>query len=576
MLHDQLTSFISSTEYEDIMRHSDFAGVCKGFSLRWLQACLLSEEDEILFNKRLEQMLNIDDAPAFLEKIRDIEEQVKRKEIISEEDNKLLEIFSFCSGLLILQSPHYFRSLFGNNYDYSIENLSAIAGSKEVLNQGGLVEPYSESVIYTEAELINYFQDIQSILDSHGSSNEAVGFLLDSLAHDMAIIYQPQKGWKSMDINHYPFITGKKSPESSSSLIFRIQEIPFTDIPKLISTIKTGFEVGDYFAFFNQMICLGNYSHKNELKNIFEQFKNKHILTKEIANRQDSRGISLAHLAAKNGDARLVLELAKNQADLQLESQEYGYTPALFAAYGERSGCIKVIATLAELGVDLNQVCSRGTPIFGAALEDCPNAIRELAKAGADVNIPSPEGIAPLFIAAQEGNIHSVIELLKYGANVNAAFISNVQALREFALECGEAVLDKMNLYIERQLKEGGAQDHIALLPCDIADIMGHDEVVTFILCYEVDQYIKECNETKYIFSRSIFSQSSQDEMMKKISAATSLKQIIKQGINEKNINLMEVESVAAQDKNLDRILRKIKNLNSYQQACEHYSKLGK
>src|SRR5215510_7067749 len=59
------------------------------------------------------------------------------------------------------------------------------------------------------------------------------------------------------------------------------------------------------------------------------------------------------------------------------------------------------------------------TPLLYAAREGCADCIGTLAGAGADVNVPDPEGITPLLMAVMNEHFDTASALLSKGANPN-------------------------------------------------------------------------------------------------------------------------------------------------------------
>jgi len=74
----------------------DDEGLCRGITLRCLEAYQLGEQDK--FIKRINKIINIDNLDIL---IREAQEKVKQQEALSPHDLELLEILSFYDSLFL-------------------------------------------------------------------------------------------------------------------------------------------------------------------------------------------------------------------------------------------------------------------------------------------------------------------------------------------------------------------------------------------------------------------------------------------------------------------------------------------
>ena len=139
----------------------------------------------------------------------------------------------------------------------------------------------------------------------------------------------------------------------------------------------------------------------------------------EAANRY---GVTPLALAAENGDALIVERLLAAGADPNSTTVQ-GEAVLMIAA---RTGRVAVLDLLIDSGSSIDQTENwRGqTALMSAAVENNPEAISRLVRAGADIERRSARGMTPLLFAVREGNINATRTLLSAGANVNAG-ISN-------------------------------------------------------------------------------------------------------------------------------------------------------
>ena len=146
-------------------------------------------------------------------------------------------------------------------------------------------------------------------------------------------------------------------------------------------------------------------------------------------------------------------------------------------------GHIAVLETLEKLGADLNLANNEGTtPVFIAAQNGNIPMMEALVKLGADINIYNKCGATPLFIVSQNGCKKSVEFLISKGAQWDHPYVSSRSSLLKFCEAYSSDVLKRLEDTIDEQLKDPAKdEEHIALLPIDIARIMGNEEIVILL-----------------------------------------------------------------------------------------------
>jgi hypothetical protein len=404
-------------------------GLCHGISLRWMEACMLGEEQR--FHNRMEKMMLSPEETA--QSIR--EAKAKKGVNLTEKDTDALEVLAFFDGLALFHRPDEYGSLFNepkflNQND--VELVSNFASSEKIRESGGLAKIYSHPGIYTKAEMKKYLDNMGNILQSvAASSKETIGILLSSGSHAIALTYTSDQGWRCMDINQYP-----SKPYDTKNT------------EPLVECIVAGFSglEDDFTAFNTTVFTTGNYPLLYSLREQLEPLKMSLTLTEEIARRTANvNGVNLAFIAAFNGHSSVIEELAK------LEE------------------------------VDLNRAASSGaTPAYIAAQNGHAPVIAELAKHGrVDLNLAESSGVTPALIAAQHGHSSVIEELIKYGVDINAPFKSSADSLTRFSGKFGEEVLGRMNEFLKKQL--AADKTAIPMTPFDIAVIMGHKKTARLI-----------------------------------------------------------------------------------------------
>lgn len=227
-------------------------GCCRGFAMLWLEACLLGEEH--LFNKRIEKIVSTDGE--LFHAILAV--KAKKGKNVTAEDKSFLDILAFYDRLELYQTPWEHSALFhtfSSVRQDDIEIISSFASSDAIISPGGLVSIYSEPSIPSKKELKRYLDELRVVLKKtySSSSKERVGMVLSSFDHTIAITYEPNKGWRLMDINRYP-----------------PQEFKINKTDSLAKKIFASFNLSNnpFSAFNIFLVTSGNNSCLSELKKI--------------------------------------------------------------------------------------------------------------------------------------------------------------------------------------------------------------------------------------------------------------------------------------------------------------------
>ncbi|HGT2641502.1 TPA: ankyrin repeat domain-containing protein [Legionella pneumophila] len=217
----------------------------------------------------------------------------------------------------------------------------------------------------------------------------------------MAVTYKPSEGWGFMDINQYP------------SKVFKTEETGL--LAKRIIKGLNSVPPSSYLALDASIYTTTRNPQVYSLTTQLGQFKSSHVMTQEIASREQ-HGMGLAWIAARIGDIGLISELAKHQVDLNKADKD-GFTPAHLAVL---HGDVTFISELARHQVDFNKAPKHGvTPAHLAAQQGDVAVIAELARNGVNFNKTNESGTTPADLAAQNGHVAAIIELAKYGVDFN-------------------------------------------------------------------------------------------------------------------------------------------------------------
>ncbi|BCZ97797.1 hypothetical protein LEG80045_20530 [Legionella pneumophila] len=464
--------------------------------------------EEHVFHERIKRIEQIVSSDQDIVKLMDAVKEKKGKNL-SKEDEELLDILAFFDSLDLYHTPYRHTELFGLSSNSNFTNIafhSDFAASDKISALGGLTQVYSQALIPNEVELKHYLDELGFIMQAgSGSSKDVIGVVLSSFNHTLAVTYKPGEGWGFMDINQYP------------SKVFKTEETGL--LAKRIIKGLNSVPPSSYLALDASIYTTTRNPQVYSLTTQLGQFKSSHVMTQEIASREQ-HGMGLAWIAARIGDIGLILELAKHQVDLNKADKD-GFTPAHLAVL---HGDVTFISELARHQVDFNKVTKHGvTPAHLAAQQGDVAVIAELARNGVNFNKTSRSGNTPAHLAAQNGHVAAIIELAKYGVDFNktnergdtsahlAARNGHVAVIAELAkhgvnfnkanrsgdtqahlaAQNGHAAviteLAKNNVNVHQQNEHGSTLAHIAALN-------GHAVVIAELAKHQVDFNKKDIN----------------------------------------------------------------------------------
>lgn len=416
---------------------------CHGFAIRWLEACLVGEEN--LFENRIKEIHSYGDS--LIARIQ--EAQDKEENQLTEEDKTLLDIQAFFDHMELQQSPNSYTSFFGRPFSQSdIESISDIATSDAMRSRGGLCKIYSHPGMYTKEEVTQYFDKLSDVLDNatSNSANECWGILIGEFYHTIAVTYTPGIGWRFMDNEQYPPLVFSK--EETHLLAKEIVEV-LTAKP---SIPHIGFNCSIFTVADNALLPA--------VTTALNQFSEKLALTEEMLTRE-SDGYDLACIATQNEHTWILAEYLKY--GLRIDN-DYGNYPLIYLAV--LHGDLEIIDFLCHNGAEINVLSANYTPIYLAAKNGDVASISLLAKNGADVN----KGdcitlVTPVHIAAKNGHVPVITAFAKLGADLNLGDDKGATPLHAGAEEnCVEAIVTLIGLKVAPNIADdnGATPLHMA------------------------------------------------------------------------------------------------------------------
>ena len=128
-------------------------------------------------------------------------------------------------------------------------------------------------------------------------------------------------------------------------------------------------------------------------------------------NTVDPAGNTLLHVAARNGNDKLIASLLKQKANPNARSR-VGDTPLMLAVYnGKAEAANALIAGGAQVNID------GWTPLHYAVFAEQPEMVALLLSKGAQVDARAPNQQTPLMLAARNGNQTIAKQLLNAKAD---------------------------------------------------------------------------------------------------------------------------------------------------------------
>lgn len=225
---------------------------------------------------------------------------------------------------------------------------------------------------------------------------------------------------------------------------------------------------------------------------LYKAARSGHIETVEFLLKMDVnlmgyyKGDNPIGIASQMGHLDVVKLFLKYKAPVN-NVDANGSTPLFLAAQEGHSAVVELLLTH---NADVNQPYVDGsTAIFVASQNGHAEVVKLLIKYNADIDKRSTLGRSPLFIAVLNQKIEIVKLLLSAGANVNAPYIYSASLLLDFAqrINRGKEMMD----FIKQQ---PGNEENIKLTVLELTKILGFTKIVDLFL--NAKKEIKSTAET--------------------------------------------------------------------------------
>ncbi len=426
-------------------------GTCCGFTLRWIEACLLGEE--AIFNRRIERILTAIKDPDLLKKINTVKEKMAVGEVLTTEDNEWLDLFAFYGSMALYQEPSRYPQIFNALYSqYDIDHVSKLAGSEKILKLGGLSTIYSEFGIYTQVEIQDLLEQFSTALTRSNYSRDAwVGFILTNQNHAVGVMYQRDSNlWKFKDINTdvlteeiltteqlsnaiFLGFKGRLSVEEVEAILFRLEEEN--------NALSSASEIQEKFCFsleaeIGKTIDIvyhaksGMWAFETDVDNTNSSLMNREEFSQQIVSQNSTNSLnpyvtfSTSVITSLHHEEQFHLgqQLKKHKQVQQLpEEMVHREEAANLACVVTGMNNIVMMRKLIKLGIDLDKAKNYAgfRPIHIAAGYGFIPLIKLFLKQEIDINTLADDGRTPVYAAASYDAPNSIAILFKHGANLD-------------------------------------------------------------------------------------------------------------------------------------------------------------
>ncbi|WP_133139730.1 ankyrin repeat domain-containing protein [Legionella genomosp. 1] len=444
--------------------YNNAEGLCHGFTIQWIEACLSGDAEEQRFEKYIAEIAS--SSPEILaSEIKNAKLKSDNAELLSEKEQELLEIYQTVRRICIFHNPSSFSELFKTGFPVlqrHWETVSSAISTGAIQEQGGLKDLYSASFVLNPEEIESYLTELNDLLDfkeEHAEKlNAPVALLLHNAHHAIGLIYKPNQGWSYRNINQD----------------FPTDNTVVRDPAILANFINTAYRNNSPFIAFNARAIRTAFAHENpDLQKKLELFKNSHVINEEIAQRHDEYA-NLAWIAAASDDKALISKLPQS---INLNFQGFkGMTPACMAA---QNASPEILSELISKEADVNLPNHRGeTPAYIAAKQGL-TVIIDILGSKADLDkTTNEENAFPLFAAAQMGFTDTVVSLTKHGASPNQRTTKGATCLIIAAQKGHQEIVQHLIGLNDVDLNAANNSEASAVY---VAAQNGHDQIVRLL-----------------------------------------------------------------------------------------------
>ncbi|RAP35323.1 hypothetical protein B1207_13200 [Legionella quinlivanii] len=439
-------------------------GLCHGFTIQWIEACLSSDAEEQRFEKCIAEIAA--SSPEILAaEIKKAKLKGDNAELLSEREQELIEIYQTVRRICIFHNPSNFSELFNTGFPVlqrHWETVSSAISTEAIQQQGGLKDLYSASFVFKPEEIKSYLTELNDLLEFKERAeklNAPVALLLNNAHHAIGLVYKPNQGWNYRDINQD--LTTDKAVVKDPAL--------------LADFIHTAYRNNSPYIAFNARVIRTAFAQANpDLQKKLELFKNSHVINEEMAQRHDEYA-NLAWIAAVSGDKTLISKLSEYSANLDFQGMQ-GMTPACMAA---QNAYPEILSELITMEADVNLPNNSGeTPAYIAAKQGL-TAIIEVLGPKADLGkTTNQDNVSPLFAASQMGFTDTVVSLIKHGASPNQRTANGATSLIIAAQKGHQEIVQHL---IGLDHTDVNALDNGKASAVYVAAQNGHDQIVRLL-----------------------------------------------------------------------------------------------
>lgn len=375
------------------------------------------------------------------------------------DEQAIMDAFKFFDGLMGYSQPENCDEFYGKILTQgAIKKISEFTASIALEKLGGLEEIYSHSGILSEAELNNEFLALQKILQQKELANLKLPICLGSDNHRIGVRFDHQKNcWVLIDPNQAPIYI---APNNIAGYVMNA----FCDRPKKTAAGEMKDSSKEPYTVFSMDIYTTSNNTSQNLKAIFAEFKQKHLITAEMAKRANVRGSMLCTIAVRCGHVDVINALAKHM-DLSKCINDEGNNLAHLAVLCSQPG---VINALKEHGVELDKVNYRGsTPLNTAAIDNDVIMMKALLACNVDPDKVNDEDESLVFAAVKDGFTGVIEVLAEYKADLDKGD-NNGETPVCLAVKMGKtdmlSTLANCHANLNKKNKYGMAPIHIAAI----------------------------------------------------------------------------------------------------------------
>jgi len=393
----------------DLGYKSNVEGICFGFSNMAMQAIL--SEDMKTFDNRL----------YVIQRDADTDKEKRLSDIERNKDG----ITPFLDGIELYFRPTDYQHLFEPGKEPCPQHTLSTAPlvmSKNIEEQGGLVQSAKFSGVYDKNELIEYFKSLkESIENAIPRHSKPVALILLSVNHSIMVGYDPtnkDEPWIFSDVQRTPTLYLENEENIADALMDGFS-----------SSLSKAVFITEVYTTRNNKDSLGAVISNWQAKG--GSWDKLHRMTNAKAKSYDKIGTSWLHLAAK-GEINIVKELLGHGANPNQRTVE-GLTPLDLAILGRD---LEIVETLLSHGSNPNGATIDGmTPLHLAALRGDLAMVKELLIHGANPKAATKDGLTPLHFAEELKHLDVaklIQEKLHFHENELAATTKRVKSITTF------------------------------------------------------------------------------------------------------------------------------------------------